>query len=172
MAEKKVQPVTEEKETGVVKKKFPVKLIVLFIVGLFLFGGGICVLKGGLLNKFFGKEEEALAAKRGSVQAGLDIGPIFSMDTFIVNLVDPLGKRYLKLRLELELEGEILRTEVDRRLPQLKDTIITLLSSKRFEDVASLEGKLQLRAEMTSLLNQRLRTGIITNIYFTEFIVQ
>jgi len=107
------------------------------------------------------------------VEAGKsDIGPIYSLDTFIVNLVDPQGKKYLKVKMELELSSEELRMEVEKRLPQFKDTIITLLSSKTYEDVSSLEGKLQLRAELMAMLNQYLTSGSIVNIYFTEFIVQ
>ena len=74
--------------------------------------------------------------------------------------------------MELELNADAVRVEIDRRMPQFKDTILTLLSSKTYEDVSSLEGKLQLRAEMISMLNRYLQSGSIENIYFTEFIVQ
>ena len=162
----------QEQEESEKKKKFPFKLIILFTVGLLVIGGGVFLWKGGLLDKFIGQEGKAIAAKTGTSMEKNDIGPMFPMDTFIVNLVDPQGKRYLKLKLELELSVEELRPEVDRRMPQFKDTILTLLSSKSYEDVSSLEGKLQLRAEMMSMLNQYLESGRITNIYFTEFIVQ
>lgn len=167
LAEKDQDPGESEE-----KKKFPVKLIILFTLGLFLIGGGIFVWKGGLLDNLSGKGGRAIAAKTANEGSKVDIGPIFSMDTFIVNLVDPHGKRYLKLRLELELNADEVRVEVDRRMPQFKDTILTLLSSKTYEDVSSLEGKLQLRAEMISMLNRYLQSGSIENIYFTEFIVQ
>jgi len=175
MVKKKENGLDEEKqdqEESGKKKKFPLKLIILFTVGLFLIGGGVFVWKGGLLNKLIGHEGKAIAAKTAISTDKTDIGPIFSMDTFIVNLVDPHGKKYLKLRLELELSVEELRMEIDRRMPQFKDTILTLLSSKTYEDVSSQEGKLQLRAEMMSMLNHYLKSGSITNIYFTEFIVQ
>ena len=175
MVEKEENGLDEERqdrEESGKKKKLPLKLVILFTIGLFLIGGGVFVWKGGLLNKSIGNEGKAIAAKTATSTDKMDIGPIFSMDTFIVNLVDPHGKKYLKLRLELELSVEELRMEVDRRMPQFKDTILTLLSSKTYEDVSSLEGKLQLRAEMMSMLNQYLKSGSITSIYFTEFIVQ
>lgn len=172
MREENKQPAGQKTAEVEKKKRFPVKLIVLFIAGLFLCGGGIYAWKGGLLTRVLGGGEVALAAKEAEKPLAPGIGPIYSMDTFIVNLVDPLGKRYLKLKMELELDGALVREEVTGRMPQLKDTVITLLSSKGFEDVSSLEGKLQLRAEMISLLNQHLLSGAIKNIYFTEFIVQ
>lgn len=163
----------EETEEGTPKKKKrPVKLIIAVAAVFLLIGGGVFAWKGGLLTKFTSKGKEAVTAKNSPDSGKLDIGPIFSMDTFIVNLVDPHGKRYLKLKLVLELSNEPLRMEVEKRMPQFKDTILTLLSSKTYDDVSTLEGKLQLRAELTSMLNQYLKTGAIKSIYFTEFIVQ
>lgn len=154
------------------KKKIPIKLVIIAAMALILIGGGAFAWKGGFLAKITNSGKENETGKKGQDSGKLDIGPIFSMDTFIVNLVDPHGKRYLKLKLELELSSEQVRMEVDKRMPQFKDTILTLLSSKTYEDVSSLEGKLQLRAELTSMLNQYLKTGAISSIYFTEFIVQ
>ncbi len=155
------------------KGKVPLKLIVLFTVVLTLFGGAFLVWKGGLLAKFAGNDERAMRQAEASqplAQSG--IGPIYSMKTFIVNLVDPRGKRYLKTKIELELNNEALTDEIERRLPQLRDGVLTTLSSKSYEDVSTLEGKYQLRAEIVALLNQYLQSGQITNLYFTEFIVQ
>lgn len=160
----------EEQEESGRKRKLPLKFIVLCLLGLALVGGGLLLWKGGLPAVFMGKGGQWAGAGLQGEKA--DIGPIYTMDNFLVNLVDPQGKRYLKLKAELELSSEETRGEVDRRLPQFKDTILTLLSSKTYADVGSLEGKLQLRAEIISMLNQYLISGSITNIYFTEFIVQ
>ena len=94
------------------------------------------------------------------------------LDTFIVNLMEADGKRYLKSRLDLELNNKEVKLEVDKRLPQIRDNILTLLSGKSFDDIHTLEGKFLLRTEVISMLNQHLKTGKITNVYFTEFIVQ
>ena len=127
--------------------------------------------KSGLMGKIAGKSPEAVAAKEED-SGKPDIGPIYNLETFIVNLADPRGKKYLKVRIDLELDHEEVKDEIDKRLPQFRDTVLTLLSSKYYEDINVLEGKLQLRAEIISMLNQYLRTGTITNLYFTEFIVQ
>lgn len=144
------------------------KLIVLLIVVVVLGGGGFYVWKSGLLTG--SAKKKAMAAT--AAQPKLEIGPTRSMDTFIVNLADPSGKRYLKVKMDLELSDEKLIPEMDKRLPQLRDAILTTLSSKTFEDIAGQDGKIQLRAEMMAMLNQVLKSGKITNIYFTEFIVQ
>jgi flagellar FliL protein len=62
--------------------------------------------------------------------------------------------------------------EINKRLPQVRDSILTLLSSKSNDDINTLEGKYQLRAEILTSVNQYLKTGKIKNIYFTDFIIQ
>ena len=100
------------------------------------------------------------------------LGPIFPLDTFIVNLADKGGKRYLRITLDLELDSEELESEVAKRLPQVRDSILTILPTKRFEDISSAKGKIALRDQMLERINGLLARGQITNIYFKEFVVQ
>lgn len=157
----------EEDEIGG-QKKFPLKLVIIFVAFLLLAGGGFFVWKSGMIG---GKSPEAVAAKEEDAGKP-DMGPIFNLQTFIVNLADPRGKKYLKVKIDLELDNEDVKEEIDKRISQFRDTVLTLLSSKQLEDINGLEGKLQLRAEIISMLNQYLNTGTIANLYFTEFIVQ
>jgi len=100
------------------------------------------------------------------------LGPIFPLDTFIVNLADKGGKRYLRITIDLELDSEELESEVAKRLPQVRDSILTILPTKRFEDISSAKGKTALRDQMLERINGLLARGQITNIYFKEFVVQ
>jgi flagellar protein FliL len=150
----------------------PLKLIVLALLVVILLGGGAFAWKSGILNNMIGGGETNKVAKKISKIEKPDIGPIYPMEPFIVNLMEPMGKRYLKVKIELELEKEELRSEVDKRLPQFRDGILTLLSSKSFKDVNDLSGKYQLRSEILGMLNGYLKTGKVKNVYFTEFIVQ
>jgi len=100
------------------------------------------------------------------------LGPIFSLDTFIVNLADKGGNRYLRVTMDLELGNPELETEVTKRLPQVRDSILMILPTKRFEDISTVQGKTALRDEMLATLNEYLAQGKITNIYFKEFVVQ
>ena len=150
-------------------KSLPIKLIIVCILGLSVLAGGFFVWKAGLISGL-SKDSDAPSADIGETDN--DIGPIFSLDTFIVNLLGDRGKSYLKVKVDLELDGEKLSEEITRRLPQFRDSILTLLSNKSHDDVKTLEGKYQLRSEIISMLNQYLDTGKITNVYFTDFIVQ
>ncbi len=100
------------------------------------------------------------------------LGPIFSLDTFIVNLADKGGNRYLRVTMDLELGTPKLEAEINKRLPQVRDSILMILPTKRFEDISTVQGKTALRDEMLATLNGYLAQGKITNIYFKEFVVQ
>lgn len=106
------------------------------------------------------------------------IGPIYKLDTLIVNLADQGGKRYLRITMELELKpaeeiepNEVIE-EIERRLPQIRDTVLMILPTKQYADIATTSGKLALRDEIMAKLNGYLKKGQINTIYFTEFVVQ
>ena len=102
----------------------------------------------------------------------LELGPTFPLETFIVNLAGAAGERYFKVRMELELKESSLVPQLEQRTPQIRDTVLLLLSSKTFDDIATFRGKTKLRNEITSRLNAVLPPASIKKIYFTEFVVQ
>jgi len=148
------------------RKKLPINLIIIGILALCLLGGGIYVWKSGIISR--NSNEAALDEQKDNQE----MGPIYSLDTFIVNLVGGRNKNYLKAKVELELDSEKTTAEINKRLPQVRDVILTMLSSKSNEDINTLEGKFQLRAEIISAINQNLKTGKVKSVYFTDFIVQ
>jgi flagellar FliL protein len=100
------------------------------------------------------------------------LGKIFSLETFIVNLADKGGNRYLRVTMDLELGIPDLESEIKKRLPQVRDSILMILPSKRFADISSIEGKIALRDQILETLNGFLVQGEVTKIYFKEFVVQ
>jgi len=100
------------------------------------------------------------------------IGPMYPLETFLVNIDDEGTTRFLKTTLTLELSQEAVQEEVEKRLPQVRDAVLLLLSSKSFAEIRSYDGKFLLREEILDLLNGMLVTGKVKNVYFTEFVVQ
>jgi len=64
------------------------------------------------------------------------------------------------------------KQELEPKRPLIDDTIITLLSSKNFDQVYSSSGKELLRKEIMAMLNSRMPEYRIIFVYFTEFTVQ
>lgn len=98
------------------------------------------------------------------------IGRVVPLETFVVNLAATKGRKVAKVNIEIELKGDNVAEEIEKRKAQVRDIIIILLSSKTYDEVSTKEGKEALRTEIKEQLNAFLATGQISNIYFTEFI--
>jgi flagellar FliL protein len=101
-----------------------------------------------------------------------EIGTLYPLDTFTVNLKSDSGRRYLKVTMSLELEGDELSVELDAKSPVLRDRIIRILSSKTLEEISSKKGKQKVSEQIMDSLNSMLSDGKIRGIYFTEFVIQ
>jgi flagellar FliL protein len=183
----------EDKEEGAAKtpppKKTPILLIVAGAVLLLAVGGGgaYAWLKFKAPHNAEAKPGEAPAAdaapaekgekvEKGEKPAGqaagvAKMGPIMDLDPFIVNLSDA-DPRFLKVTVKLELDGPGAKTELGDRLPQVRDAILVLLSSKDAQGLKPTAGKMQLRDEILQRVNSLLSAGQARNAYFTEFVVQ
>ena len=172
----------EAQEKEVEEKKGGSNLVLIIaIVGVVLIlviGGIVAVL---LMS---GGDEEAVdaptqqqsaksKAKRGSNDTvGLVVGPMYPLQNFTVNLLSDSGRRFLKAQVNLELSGEELQTEIETKVPVVRDLVIRILTSKTLEEVSTAKGKDKLKEQLVDELNLRLQDGYIQNIYFTEFVVQ
>lgn len=161
----------EGREDATAKKGLPVNIIIIGILAICLVGGGLFVWKAGIISKFTGKDGSKAETEETAETSG-ELGEIYELETFIVNLSGDSGNHYLKVKISLELNSKNVSIEIDKRLAQFRDSILTLLSSKTMQDVKSLEGKAQIRAEIITILNQYLKTGKVINVYFGDFIVQ
>jgi flagellar FliL protein len=99
---------------------------------------------------------------------------VYPLKSFIVNLADKkgVGKRYLKLTLEVEVAGEEQRALVNQKIPQLRDTILLMLSSRTIAEITSMEAKLELKQVLLARMNRAIGKNVIQRLYFTEFVVQ
>ena len=167
MAEKKEVPA----EKSGSKKK-------LFII----IGAGVLVLLIGLgVGAFFFLKKEppppeekdpGMEVPVPDIQKKSEIGPMVNIDEFIVNIISADVSHYVKASLTVELTNEDVKGEVEQRMPQVRDAVLLLIGNKTYEELQDLQGKRQLKAELTSKINSFLQTGKVKSIYFTNFVVQ
>ena len=100
------------------------------------------------------------------------VGVLYPLDTFTVNLKSDNGRRYLKVTMDLELSGQELTAELDNKTAVIRDRIIRILTSKTLEEVSSRKGKDKLTQQIKDALNSMLDDGQILGVYFTEFVIQ
>lgn len=152
-------------------KKLIVVLAVVGVLILGMMGAGFFVIWTKVANMNPGAAT-AEASVQEEEEPADTIGVTYPLDTFIVNLAEEGGNRYLRVTLELELSEETLKTEVEQRLPQVRDAMLMILPTKKVAELGTVEGKTTLRHEVIDRLNGMLTGGEVTNIYFTEFVIQ
>lgn len=170
MADKKA-PAPEKEEK---KKGGKLKLIILLVVVLAVLGGG-----GFAAWKFFLQPKTAGDAANATGEGAAEQaqepepgGQLVTLDSFVVNLSDPMGRRYLKTTMDVEVTNAAAAAELTAAMPRVKDTLLLLLSSKSFEDISSMDKKIELKNDIVSRLNQIIGKNKVRNVYFTEFVVQ
>lgn len=150
-------------------------IIAAFVLIMGMMGGGFFLMWKQMsatvaqVNQQNGSEE---AADEVVEEEDVSIGPMYKMDTMIVNLADRGGKRYLRLTMQFELSTPEVVDEIEMRLPQIRDSILMILPAKQYADISTTQGKVALREELMAQLNGYLKKGAINTIYFTEFVVQ
>jgi flagellar FliL protein len=177
MADRSVDVELEKKEpeSGPPQAKKINKWVIVFLGLILLIGSGtgaIIFFTPGILPDSLDFLRVKGPAKEKREAAKKVQGHIYNMEPFIVNLADQNQPRYLKIRISLESKELKVNEEYEKRLPQLRDTILTILSSKSYKEIFDSEGKKKLRDEITSKINQLLSSFKMTTVYFTEFMIQ
>jgi flagellar FliL protein len=90
----------------------------------------------------------------------------------MVNLADHGGKRFLKATIKLKVNSSNVVEECKVRNFEIKDLMLTLLTSKESEDIMRAEDKQALKKQIMETLNRMLQKGQALDVYFTEFLIQ
>jgi flagellar FliL protein len=103
-----------------------------------------------------------------------EIGPLVSLgEEIIVNINSERGfEHYLKIQLTLEVDSEKTQVEVSKRIPQIRDLTISILSSKTKEKISEKEGKDLVRSEIINSINKNLTIGRVRRVFFEDFVIQ
>jgi len=107
------------------------------------------------------------------------LAPVFvTLETFTVNLqADGGSDHYLQVGIDLKVTNTAVVDVVKLHMPEIRNSVLLLLSSKSAEQIASLDGKQKLSAEIQEQVNKPLNangTGGkgVTGVFFTSFVVQ
>lgn len=166
MAEEKENQEGQQEESKSGKKKL---LIILLPVLLILIGGGFAAYKFLLAKPENEKESEKITKEvKNTEEHGVEL----EVGTFIANLSDRDADRYIKVTIVMEVQDEKVKQEATKRMPQIKDSINTLLFTKTSEELKSPEGIERLKEEIIKRTNAILPLGGVKDVYFTEFIIQ
>lgn len=91
---------------------------------------------------------------------------------FQVNLADQGGRRYLRLKLYFGSHDKALIKEVNRREPEIRSVIISILRCTTVADLEGQEGMERLKTEILEQVNSLLSNGKLEEVYFDNFLIQ
>ncbi len=150
---------------------------------------GVNVLALGGMGYFMQKlwvrmhEVQAMAAKKAVPAASTDepsnsvgkelqpqnLGVLYSLDGFLVNVNSDQGSKFLQVQFELELSDPALEDEVSRKKAAIRDAVIVLLTSRSYKELKAANGLVVLRADIMQAINHLLSSGKVKDVYFTQY---
>jgi flagellar FliL protein len=140
---------------------------------LILGGLGLILMAGGLAAYVFLSDDPAEIQAHASQPAPKhDHAVSMPLEPFLVNLGDRDSRRYLKLKLDLEVDSEGTAKELEKSLPRIRDALILLLSSKTYLDLSTIDGKQQLKQEIKKRITEIPGGSKVSDVFFTEFVAQ
>lgn len=172
-----------EQTVAILRKKIGLLMILLIVaLALALGAAGYAF----MMNRGLAQQIEALNATvtealdepagepaiEGIVQPQREVGKIHPLGDFVVNLLDPANLRYIKCRIEVEVEDEDVLQELQKREAQVKDMVVSLLGSLTYSDIQGVGGKSRLRQQLLVRINRMLTEGPVVRVYLTELVVQ
>jgi flagellar FliL protein len=175
-------PKKDAKDEASEPKKGKGKLVMIVAIVVVLVGGGV--------GAFFAlgkssKSEEAGAEGEEHGDGGGEHGEgggehgaegaalapaVLPLETFIVNL--QVKGSFLRTTIQLEFAEPELPHTVESDVPKIKDSIIKILSNKSSAELLTSEGKEKARSEIRDGVNEVLGSEDVTQVFFTEFIIQ
>ncbi len=157
----------EAKEGQEAPPKKGKKFILFIILAVFLILG-IATASFILLSakKTEDSEQASKKAKKPKELIIVDYEPI------IVNLFDPSGKRYLQIRISIEVTDKKAEEELKKQEAKLKDAIIFLIGGKTVEEVVVPEAKEKIKKEILLKCKELFGEEMISNVYITQYIVE
>jgi flagellar FliL protein len=160
---------TATQQPIVTVKSGKMKRILLIVLGLIvLLGAG----GAGAYYYFLQKPGPGAVAK-----AAPSAPPVFfPLESMTVNLQSDDAMHYLRIGLTLKLPDQKAQAALTERMPEVRSHILMLLSAKRPDDLAGIDGKRELAKELLETVQKTGGTpdspARVQEVLFTEFVVQ
>ncbi len=161
---------TEAKSAADGAKPKKTKLLILVVIAVLFIGGG-----GGAAWFFLmgSKKSDDSSHKEEKAKP-----PVYvSLERKTYNLPSRDGSdHYLMVAVDVKVDDQAVAEKVKLRMPEILNGLLLLISSKSVEELATLEGKKKLSAEITQVVNapMHLKEGEkgASEALFTEFVIQ
>jgi flagellar protein FliL len=166
------KPIVENKVETESTKKSGKPWILIGIIALVLIAGGAAF---WAYPHFIGGSQSGSDAKAGHVPKPVleQVKATLALEPFLVNLADTEESRFVKGTFQMGLAEELSEKEKDTvAIAAVRDSIITLLSSKTADQILTPQGKDKLREEIRARVNVVSPQLKVLEVFIVDFVVQ
>lgn len=101
-----------------------------------------------------------------------NVKEVVELQPFIVNLADADSAKYLRMTVSLGIGDEGDKKPEALFLTRVKNAMLAVLTTKKSQDVLTVEGKAKLRQELLKAAQAASEKPRVEAVYITDFIVQ
>lgn len=102
-----------------------------------------------------------------------EMGPTHGLGEFTLNLLSPPAqRRFIRTEIVLEASSKKAVEELENRMPQIRDAVITLIRARTAEDLSTQAGMESLRFDILEATNELVTKGEVTDVFFIDLIIQ
>lgn len=147
------------------------KKILFIVIPAFLLAIGAGLYLTGVIGPFGGDKSETVQAEAAEETASTG-GAFYALPDIIVNLTSDAGARFLKLRVQLELNRAEDLPTIEIVAPRVIDQFQTYLREMRVEDLRGSAGIYRLRQELLYRVNLAAYPVKVKDVLFQEMLIQ
>ena len=139
------------------------RLIMIAVPLLLLVGGGAWWFLG------------SSGARVEAEEAGIEERGVVPLETFLVNLSDPGGNRFLKATIKLVVDSEADAKHIQENaalMSHARSAILELLTEQNAQALVTAEGKKKLKEAIVAAAAKVLKKQKVHDVLFAEFVVQ
>ncbi len=122
------------------------------------------------------EEEVADAGEGADAEAGGEPHFYKFLPAFVVNIPSEGRIRFLQIEVEVMSRSEDVIEDVEAYAPLLKNELVTLFSSQRYEEVVTAQGRDALRTEalkrVQKIMTEQAGVDGVEQVLFTSFVTQ
>lgn len=151
-------------------KSSTIKLIIIGIIVIIIVAAVSFV-----VAMYAAKSVAKLEAPKGDgygVVKSESLGTTFDAGEYITNLKANTGDRFIKVKVVFSFEDVKVQEEITNKLPQIQHKINSILRQQTPESLAQPNSMENLATNIRKSVNSLLIKGNITDVYFTNFVVQ
>jgi len=130
---------------------------------------------GFVMVKFVNPEQVSLGSVTGKESEQKEekdeIGPTYQLGNFTVNFAENQNYQFLKASIVFEVSHAKLNEELNKRNPQIRDLVISILRTQTPDDIKAPTTD-NIKSEIKTKVNDKLNTGEIKNVWFTQLVIQ